>query len=137
MKNIINPGDKRVHQFVVAQEDLASFNRSNVHPVCSTFSLAREMEWASRLFVLEMTEDDEEGIGTQLSITHHAPALIGEQLRIEAVVSKLVAHELICDIRVCVGKRLIATGVTGQKILKKRKIANLISNIEEDGGKEK
>ena len=39
-----------------------------VHTVLSTFALGRELEWAARLFVLEMKSVDEEGIGTELFI---------------------------------------------------------------------
>ena len=46
----------------------------NVHPFYSTFALGRDVEWACRQFVLEMKEEDEEGIGTFLNITHKSPA---------------------------------------------------------------
>jgi len=130
MKSIFKPGDKKYHSKQITASDLASFGDDNVHPVCSTFTLAREMEWASRLFVLEMLDDDEEGIGTKLEINHKSPAIIEEELIIEAVVNSIDQHEIICDISVSVVDRLIATGVTGQKILKKSKIDRLISKIQ-------
>ena len=130
MKDIFKPGDKKHHSKRINEYDLASFEDRNVHPVCSTFALAREMEWASRLFVLEMLEDDEEGIGTKLEINHKSPAILDEELIIKAVVNSIEQHQIICDISVSVGDRLIALGVTGQKILKKSKIDSLISNIQ-------
>lgn len=133
MKTVFKSGDKKYHTKVVAGKDLASFGSGDVHPVCSTFAIAREMEWASRLFVLEMLEIDEEGIGTRLEINHKAPALANEELNIEAVVHSLDQHEIICDISVKVGSRLIATGITGQKVLKKSKIESLINNIQNNG----
>ena len=90
-----------------------------------------------RLFaLLEMLDEDEEGIGTRLEINHLSPALEGEELIIEAMVSSLEQHEIICEIKVTVGKRVIAKGVTGQKILKKTKLADLIFDIQQDGRKE-
>ena len=136
MKNIFKVTDKKQHAKVVESMDLANFETGVVHPFCSTFSIAREMEWASRLFVLEMLEDDEEGIGTKIEINHYSPALEGEELIIEAIITSLDQHEIICKIEVSVGERTIASGVTGQKILKKTKLANMISNIREDGRKE-
>ena len=130
MKAIFIPGDKKYHSKRIIESDLASFGDDNVHPVCSTFTLAREMEWASRLFVLEMLDDDEEGIGTKLEINHMSPSIVNEELNIEAVVNSIDQHEIICDISVSVGDRLIATGITGQKILKRSKIDRLISNIK-------
>ena len=73
MKSIFKPGDIKVWQKEVQPEDVAAFGGEQVHPVCSTFALGREMEWASRLFVLEMREEEEEGIGTFLEIRHKTP----------------------------------------------------------------
>ena len=130
MKAIFKLGDKKYHSKRITESDLASFEKTIVHPVCSTFALAREMEWASRLFVLELLDYDEEGIGTKLEIYHKSPAILDEELIIEATVQTLYQHEIICDIIVKVDNRLIATGITGQKVLKKSKIDRLISDIQ-------
>ena len=136
MKNLYKINDKKRHFKLIGPSDLASFEVGMVHPFCSTFVLAREMEWSSRLFVLEMLDEDEEGIGTRLEINHLSPALEGEELIIEAIITSLEQHEIICDIEVTVGKRVIAKGLTGQKILKKTKLANLIIDIQKDDRKE-
>ena len=47
---------------------------------------------------------------------------------------ELEANEIICSIKVMVRDRVIASGITGQKILKRTKIAALIKEIEENGG---
>ena len=116
MKELFRPGDEKVHRKVIERSDTASFQGTQVHPVVSTFALAREIEWSTRLFVLEMKDEDEEGIGTMLSIHHTAPAFPGEELEIRAKVKSIHKNELICSYRVCVGERLVAYGETGQKI---------------------
>lgn len=136
MKKLFKVNDKKQHYKFISASDLASFEVGIVHPFCSTFVLAREMEWSSRLFVLEMLDEDEEGIGTKLEINHLSPALEGEKLLIEAIITSLEQHEIICKIEVTVGERVIARGITGQKILKKTKLANLIIDIQKDGRKE-
>jgi fluoroacetyl-CoA thioesterase len=128
MKQIFKPGDVKVYERIVEENDLATFESGNVHPVCATFALARDIEWASRLFVLEMKENDEEGIGTMLAIEHKSPAFPGERIRIQAVVSTLEKNELICNYTVNVGERLIAVGQTGQKVLKKEKIMKVFNS---------
>lgn len=129
MKHLFSIGDKKYHEKVVGDQDLASFESGIVHKVCSTFALAREIEWASRLFVLEMLEEFEEGIGTELRIIHKSPAIEGERLMFEATITRLEGHELYCDIIVSVGKRVIAQCTTGQKILAKTKVDEVISRI--------
>jgi len=113
------PGDKKQYYKKVKQGDVAAFDSGEVHPVYSTFALARDVEWAGRLFVLEMKEGDEEGIGTSLSIEHRAPAFVGEEVSIESSVLSINKNEIICKYEVYVGDRLVARGAQGQKILKK------------------
>ena len=72
MKSIFKLGDKKQFTKVIGLSDLAEFESGEVHKVYGTFALGRDAEWSSRLFVLEMKEEDEEGIGTFLNIT---PAL--------------------------------------------------------------
>ena len=136
MKSVYKINDKKWHVKLVVADDLAIFDAGMVHPFCATFVLAREMEWSSRLFVLDMLDDDEEGIGTKLEINHISPAIEGEELMIEAVIVELDKNEIICSITVSVGKRIIARGITGQKILKKTKLASLIIDIQKDGREE-
>lgn len=127
MKNIFAPGDQKNYKKIVTQSDLAAFHGEVLHAVCSTFSLARDFEWSSRLFFIDMKEDDEEGVGTFLSIEHHSPAFMGEEILFTATVESLVKNELICRIEAKVGERTIATGKTGQKMLKKEKLKQVFS----------
>jgi fluoroacetyl-CoA thioesterase len=122
MKLIFSPGDKKVYRTIVHPNDQAIFHGKLLHPVCSTFTLAREIEWSSRLFFADMKDDDEEGVGTLLEIQHRSPAFVGEELEITATVGSIMGNELICDIEVKVGERLIAKGKTGQRMLKKDKL---------------
>jgi predicted thioesterase len=126
MKNLIRIGDVRHFTKIVKEEDFARFDDQLVHPVCSTFALAQAVEWASRLFALEEKEADEEGIGTYLKIEHKHPAFLGEHIIIESRLELINKHELICSCLAKVGTRLIARGETGQKILKKEKLAKLL-----------
>ncbi len=131
---MINPfkvGDVKAHQFQVLESDVAQFETGLVHSVCSTFKLAKEMEWSSRLFVLEMCEESEEAVGTRLEINHQSPAFIGDEVEVLATIESLEKNELICSIQVKVGERLIASGKTGQKILSKEKINRIFSRLEE------
>ncbi len=130
MKNLFTKGDIKTHKFRVEEKDFAGFQGGLVHPVCSTFSLSREMEWAGRLFVLDMCEDHEEGIGTMLHIDHKSPAFLNEEVIVTATYTSFNNYELICDMRVMSADRLIATGKTGQKILNKEKINQIFTSLE-------
>lgn len=122
-------GDFKTHSYLVQEKDTATFADGMVHPVFGTFALAREAEWASRLFVLEMKEEHEEGIGTFIELEHLSPALVGQDVEFLATVESNKNHELVCTIEAKVGDRIIARGRTGQKILPKSKLEKLFESL--------
>ena len=117
MKQLFKYGDTKEFYKVVLKKDTAKFNGVEVHPYYSTFALARDAEWSSRLFVLDMKEIDEEGIGTFVNIKHVSPAFVGDELRFIATIKSVVHNEVVCTITAKVNGRLIAKIETGQKIL--------------------
>jgi fluoroacetyl-CoA thioesterase len=128
MKKIFKAGDIKAFKAVVKPADVASFHGAIVHPVYSTFALARDVEWTTRQFVLEMKEADEEGVGTFLLIRHEGPAFVGEEVAFTGVYDGLKNGELRCSFEARVGNRTIATGETGQRILKLEKIKSLFNH---------
>lgn len=126
MKHVFSLGDQKVYRKTVTPEDLAAFHGEVLHAVYATFALARDFEWSSRLFFIEMKEDDEEGVGTFLQINHRSPAFVGEEVTITATVDKIEGNELLCRIEARTGDRLIADGMTGQRMLKKERLNNLL-----------
>lgn len=128
MKNIFKAGDIKEHRTVVRSQDVAAFQGMTVHEVCSTFALAREIEWTTRLFVLEMKDVDEEGIGTYLEIRHEGPAFVGEEIVIKGVYEAITGVELTCSFEARTGDRIIARGKTRQKILTLEKIRSIFGH---------
>ena len=126
MTNPFHPGATKTHAYVVQPRDFADFGSDTgglVHSVLSTFALGRELEWAARRFVLEMKAADEEGIGTELAIQHHAPAFRGETVVLTATFEALDGANLRCAVEARVGARLVATGHTGQRIVSRARLA--------------
>ncbi len=130
---MINPfqiNDKKIVVKLVEQSDTAKFEAGEVHPVYATFALGRDAEWVCRLFVLEMKETDEEGIGTFLNVQHISPALLNSTVIFESTLKSVEGNLIVCSFEAKVGERLIAKGETGQKILKKEKLENIFTSIE-------
>lgn len=133
MTNPFQAGDTKIYSYAVIPADFADFGLANggpVHAVLSTFALAREMEWAARLFVLEMKGEDEEGIGTEVSIRHHAPAFAGETVVLTATFEALVGADLRCAVEARVGPRLVASGHTGQHIMSRARLAARFATLQ-------
>src|SRR5438045_2951106 len=118
--------------FVVKEDDTQTFPPGTVHCVYSTLALIRDAGWTTRQFVLEMKDADDEGIGTMVSATHHSPAVVGEEVLIIGTVKNIYRHEIICTYEVTVARRLIATGETGQKILKREKFEKLFTSLKKN-----
>lgn len=114
---------------VVQETEIAAFESGIVHHVYSTFCLAKDAEWSTRLFVLEMKEEDEEGIGTFIEVHHRAPAMVNSTVKFTATLDEVNGHEIVCSFVATVGDRIIAEGRTGQKILKKTKINSLLEKL--------
>lgn len=130
MKNPFRQGDKKIFETTVTDEKLARFDAGLVHPVYSTFALGKDVEWACRLFVLEMKELGEEGVGTFLSIEHKYPAPQGSNVQIVASVEEINGKEIICSYEVFANGYLVASGRQGQKIIDKSRFDHLIQHIE-------
>ncbi len=125
-------GDTKSYQKLVGEADVAAFDSGKVHPVYATFALARDAEWACRLFVLEMKEVDEEGIGTYVNVEHVSPALVGQTVTFEATIKELKGNSIVCNYTASVGSRVIARGEQGQKILKKERLQQLFSSLQDE-----
>jgi len=133
MKLLFRKGDTKKHTKTVLADEIASFESGTVHEVYSTFALARDAEWSGRLFVLDMKDEDEEGIGTQITVIHRSPAFVGQEITfISSFVEITERNEIMTSYQAFCGERLIAEGVQGQKILRKEKIDRLFKGLLAD-----
>jgi fluoroacetyl-CoA thioesterase len=130
MKQMFSTGDEKTYTRRVTSEDFASFHGKVVHPVLSTFSLARDAEWTTRLFVIDMRDDDEEGIGTFVNVEHVAPALEGDEVVYVGRVQRIDGNNIVCSVEAHVGAKLIARATTGQKVLPKTKLNKILGRNE-------
>ncbi len=125
MKDICKAGDQRSIKHIVTKDDLAVFITGMVHPFYGTFAIARDAEWSSRQFVLDIREEHEEGIGTYVTVNHHSPAGVGDEIEFIATLKSVEDRDVHCTFEARKGDRLIASGTTGQKILLRTKVERL------------
>jgi predicted thioesterase len=133
MKNPFAPGVTREYRIEVTEDKLARFEAGLVHPVYATFALAQDAEWAGRLFVLEMLEQGEEGIGSALRIAHRSPAVLGATVvftaRFEAQEGSAVHTSFEAHAIPAGGGEpiLVATGTQTQHILPRTRIDQMMN----------
>ena len=129
MINPFHPGDQKEYLTQVTDDKLARFDSGLVHALYSTFALGKDAEWACRLFVLEMKEPGEEGIGSYLSIEHLSPAPLGAEVRIVATLETVKGNEIDCSYEAFCGARRIAKGRQIQRIINKEKFDKLVESL--------
>ncbi len=82
-------GYQTFHELVVEERMTVDFEQlepelGKLHPVYSTYWLAKHVELVSRKLILPFLEVGEAGIGFQVSVAHLASALPGMEVRLEA-----------------------------------------------------
>lgn len=132
MKNPFHIGDQKEYSTEVTPDKLAAFDAGLVHPVYSTFALGKDVEWACRLFVLEMKEEGEEGVGSYLSIDHLYPAPLKSVVRIVATLLEVNGNEIVCSYEAFANGKMIARGRQSQRILDHARFSALIESIDID-----
>jgi len=139
MRLIFKAGDRKSYIHRVTENDLPAFagdprsaGKKALHPVYSSYALARDAEWTCRLFVLDMLEEDEEGIGTAIALKHLSPALPGSEVRFEAEIESIEGNRIRCRFTARVDERLIARGTQEQAIVKKERLARLFQSLKKE-----
>jgi predicted thioesterase len=124
MKPGFSPGITAEARFVVDETMLAAFEGRVVHRVLGTAALVAWLEWAGRKLILPYLEDDAEGVGHAIDVTHRSPALLGSSVVARAT---LVAHRgnrVVCRVEAhAEDGRLIADGEFTQVILPREVVA--------------
>lgn len=135
MKNPFRIGDTREYRTVVTEDKLARFaDEGLVHPVYGTFALAQDAEWVCRLFVLEMKEAGEEGVGSFVSVRHVSPAPLGSEVRLVATLERVEGNAVWCRWQAFAGERLVAEGEQEQRILDKARFERLLDKLKAEQG---
>ena len=74
-----------------------------------------------------MKEEDEEGIGTGITVKHISPALVGQEVVFTAMLKEVNKNEIVTKYNARVGDRTIAEGTQWQKILTKERLERIFS----------
>jgi fluoroacetyl-CoA thioesterase len=131
MKPSLKIGDRAEILIEVTEDMCPAFDGVVVHRVYSTWSMAHHMELAARKVLKDHLEDDEEGIGSHLSVDHLAPVPVGHIVRIVARAAEIGRTTLVCDLTVYHvrpgrDEKVVGTGKQVQRILPKRMLEKLI-----------
>lgn len=95
----------------------ARVDGEEIHPIYGTTAFVAHVEAICRAMLVPHLSPGEEGVGYQLSITHHTPARVGAQLTLAATVADVGARRVLCEVNGRVGGRLIASATFEQRVV--------------------
>lgn len=131
MKPALQVGNTADVTITVTRDMCPAFDSVVVHYVYSTWSMAHHMELAARAVLAPHLDEEEEGIGSHLSIDHIAPAPMGHRVRLRATAIELGPSTLVCEIIAYHqhhdgSESVIGRGKQVQRVLPKEKLRAII-----------
>ncbi|MHC4414111.1 MAG: thioesterase family protein [Planctomycetota bacterium] len=126
MKPSLEVGTRAEVTATVTEDMCPAFDEVVVHRVYSTWSMAHHMELAARMVLAPHLEEDQEGIGSHLSVDHLAPTPVGHTVRVVAEAIEVDETTVVCAVTAYDGDRLVGRGTQIQRVLPKKKLEALI-----------
>jgi fluoroacetyl-CoA thioesterase len=110
-------GETATLEVTVTTDMTAQVDGQQIHPVYGTGALVAHIEQVCRELLVPHLEPGEEGVGYHIDATHRAPVPVGATIVLTATVARVAATELICEVLVRQGARLVARGSFEQRIV--------------------
>lgn len=104
-----------------------------VHPVYSTWMMAKHMEEASRKVILPFLEDDEEAVGHAIDLVHLAPSAVGDRVRVRATLERVDGRRIYCALEAHNQRERIGEGRNIQVVLSRRRLHDTFRAIGATG----
>ncbi len=118
MRAGLAPGLAGEIEITVTDAMVARFDELGlVHPVYSTWMMAKHMEEASRRVILPFLEEDEDAVGHAIEIVHLAPTAVGERVRIRATIERVDGRRIYCTLEARNQRERIGEGRNIQVVL--------------------
>lgn len=129
MKPGFTPGLFREVFVEVTEAMCPAFDGVIVHRCYSTWSAAHHFELAARKVLVDFLEDDEEGVGSHVSVDHLAPCGLGRTVRVRAELTEVIQERhvrVVCSLTAHDGNRLLARGRQVQVVMNKQYLERYI-----------
>ncbi len=123
MRAGLAPGLAGEIEITVTDAMVARFDELGlVHPVYSTWMMAKHMEEASRKVILPFLEEDEDAVGHAIEIVHLAPTAVGERVRIRATIERVDGRRIYCTLEARNQRERIGEGRNIQVVLSRHRL---------------
>jgi fluoroacetyl-CoA thioesterase len=113
--------------FVVSQVMTVDFDELGPGPdLYATYWMAKHMEEAGRKIILPFLDDDEDGVGRAVSVTHLAPAAPGTLVHVDARLERTEGNRVFASQTATTASgKLLGEGTTEQVVLAKSRVEEM------------
>ena len=119
MKPGLEKGQQSQTEVLVSDSMTAGFFGETVHELYSTSHLVNHMEYAARQLILPYLEEDEEGMGVHVEVSHLSFTLPGMKVKFVATVTDIRDNKIVAEVEATNLRTKIARGTITQAIVKK------------------
>jgi fluoroacetyl-CoA thioesterase len=114
MRSPLTVGDRTSIEITVTAEQTAKARLPSLEPrlaeVLATAEMVMFIERAASELLARCLEAHETSVGVKVDITHEAPAVVGQQLRVNAIVEEVSDKVVVFDVEAWCGDTSIAHG---------------------------
>ncbi|WP_134703656.1 thioesterase family protein [Ammoniphilus sp. YIM 78166] len=129
MKDGLKPGVQVEFKIVVDESMRPSFDGQVVHDVLSTVTMVYYMEKAGREVILPYLDESEEGAGYGLDIKHVGPAVVGQEVRFQAICTEVTEKRVVCEVTAETEWNVVGKGTFTQAIFQKKEMAQRLADL--------
>jgi fluoroacetyl-CoA thioesterase len=110
-------GDTASIEVTVTEEMLVDLGGRRIHPLYATAWMVRHMEEAGRMLIEPHLRPGEDATGYSISVTHEAPARLGDRLTITATATRVDERETEAELEVTGPRGRIGRGMLVQRYI--------------------
>lgn len=110
-------GSTHTLEVTITRDMTARVAGEEIHPVYGTVALVEHIEQVCREMLVPHLEPGEEGVGYSVEAMHRAPVTVGTRLVFTATVARVGPKQLVCEILVRDGGRIVARGSMEQRVV--------------------
>jgi fluoroacetyl-CoA thioesterase len=110
-------GDAASFEVTVTDEMLVDLGGRRIHPLYATAWMVRHMEEAGRMLIEPHLRPGEDATGYAISVTHEAPARVGDGLTVIATATRVGERETETDVEVTGPDGVVGRGTLVQRYI--------------------
>ena len=101
----------------MTEEMLVNLSGRRIHPLYATAWMVRHMEEAGRMLIEPHLRPGEDATGYAISVTHEAPARVGDRLTVTATTTRVDERETETELEVTGSDGLVGRGTLVQRYI--------------------